>query len=543
MVRAGSIEEVQAAVRSHARLRPVGGRTKPALSADAAPSREAEMTATPAGEGGSRVPERLGASDVPQSLSARGEALDAAAGRGEPVLLDVSQLSGVLDYSAAECTFSARAGTTIAEIEQMLARDGLYLPFEPPFGDRGATLGGTVAAGLSGPGRLRYGGVRDFLLGVRFVDGEGRVAQGGGRVVKNAAGFSMQHLLLGSLGRLGVLVELNFKVFPRPPARRTIAAEFDSFARALDALVRLRRSTFEPDAAELLPAASALTATAAAIATATAAADRLDATSSARITAAADAATAAGTDNTGQGGAVAGPASFGDVGRRDATLLVVRLAGIETALDARAAALTTFLGADRITSLTPADADAFWHAARELTWCLAPPPAASSNDARAASLVKVPITPSRIARLEEQLRQHAPVTASAATDARLLSGANRVNARPPSASPPFVRGMTPSADAPAAPGALAGAGEDVVQWRYGAGGELAWIAWPGPLDPLHRLLRDSGLQGLVLTGREYDRGGHRAGGEAQASPLIGAPSDTAFLARVRQALDPRGVFA
>jgi glycolate oxidase FAD binding subunit len=388
MVRAGSVEEVQAAVRTHARLRAVGGRTKPALSADAhAPAASA-----------------------------------AAGGRGAPVLLDVTPLSGVLEYSAAECTFGARAGTTIAEIEQMLARDGLYLPFEPPFGDRGATLGGTVAAGLSGPGRLRYGGVRDFLLGVRFVDGEGRVAHGGGRVVKNAAGFSMQHLLLGSLGRLGVLVELTFKVFPRAPAQRTIAAEFETFDGALDALVRLRRSTFEPDAAELLPAATG--------------------------------------------------AESGAVATRDATTLFVRLAGIEAALDARVSALTMFLGADRVAPLTSVDADAFWRAARELTWCPA-----------AASLVKVPVTPGRLARLEQELRP------------------------------------------------------DVAR-RYGAGGEVAWIAWPGPLDPLHRLLRDSGLQGLVLTG-----GADLANPQADPNPLIGAPSDAAFLARVRQALDPRGVFA
>lgn len=405
MVRAGSIEEVQAAVRAHARLRPVGGRTKPALSADAA-------------------------------LAA-----------GAPELLDVTALSGVLDYAPAECTFTARAGTTLVEIERMLARDGLYLPFEPPFGDRGATLGGTVAAGLSGPGRLRYGGVRDFLLGVRFVDGEGRVVQGGGRVVKNAAGFSLQHLLLGSLGRLGVLVELTFKVFPRPPAQRTIAAEFDSFERALDALVRLRRSTFEPDAAELLPTTSGVTA-----------------------------------------------ASVGaeGVGRRGATL-VVRMAGIETALDARVSALTMFLGADRVEPLTPVDADAFWHAARELTWCPASP---------SVSLVKVPITPGRIARMEERMRARA----------------------------------------------------DVAR-RYGAGGELAWIAWPGPLDPLHRLLQDDGLHGVVLTGDDTSASVNASSSVSSngeptplahsggASPMIGAPSDTAFIARVRQALDPRGVFA
>ena len=208
VIRATSVEDVQEAVRTHARLRPVAGRTKPALSA------------------------------------------------GAHQLIDVSALTGVIEYQAAECTFTARAATPIAEIERMLAADGLYLPFEPPLADAGATLGGTVAAGLSGPGRFRYGGVRDFLLGVQFVDGEARVLRGGGKVVKNAAGFSLQHAFLGSLGRLSVLTEVTFKVFPRAPAMLTVVMDFGTFARALDALVKLRRSTFELEAVDLLPPAT-----------------------------------------------------------------------------------------------------------------------------------------------------------------------------------------------------------------------------------------------------------------------------------------------
>ena len=109
----------------------------------------------------------------------------------------------------------AAPATPVAEIERRLAAHGQYLPFEPPLAGCGATLGGTVASGLNGPGRYRYGGVRDFLLGGTFVDGEGRLVRGGGKVVKNAAGFYLHHLLLGSLGRLGIFVELTFKVFPR----------------------------------------------------------------------------------------------------------------------------------------------------------------------------------------------------------------------------------------------------------------------------------------------------------------------------------------
>jgi FAD/FMN-containing dehydrogenase len=88
--------------------------------------------------------------------------------------------------------------------------------------DSGATLGGTVAAGLSGAGRFRFGGLRDFILGVRFVDGTGRVLRMGGKVVKDAAGFDLPKFFVGSLGRFGVLAQITFKVFPRPASTMTL---------------------------------------------------------------------------------------------------------------------------------------------------------------------------------------------------------------------------------------------------------------------------------------------------------------------------------
>jgi glycolate oxidase FAD binding subunit len=93
-----------------------------------------------------------------------------------------------------------------------------------------------MAAGLSGSGRQRYGGVRDFLIGVRFVDGQGRLVRGGGKVVKNAAGFDLPKLFVGSAGRLGVIVEASFKVFPQPPAFATLRAPQPSLDAALTAL-------------------------------------------------------------------------------------------------------------------------------------------------------------------------------------------------------------------------------------------------------------------------------------------------------------------
>ena len=157
--------------------------------------------------------------------------------------LDLSGLRGILEYQPSEYTFTALAGTPLAEVEATLAEHGQYLPFDPPLVQAGATLGGTIAAGLSGSGRYRYGGVRDFLLGVKFIDGQGQLVQGGGKVVKNAAGFDLPKLFVGSLGRLGVMVEATFKVFPQPPAYATLIAPCNSLA---DAVARTQKLTVAP---------------------------------------------------------------------------------------------------------------------------------------------------------------------------------------------------------------------------------------------------------------------------------------------------------
>jgi glycolate oxidase FAD binding subunit len=166
--------------------------------------------------------------------------------------LDVSGLRGIVDYDPAELTFTARAGTPLAEIADVLAAHGQYLPFDPPLVARGATLGGTVAAGLSGPGAYRYGGVRDFVLGVRFVDGTGRLVRAGGRVVKNAAGFDIPKLLVGSMGRLGVIAEVSLKVLPAPEATTTVAFAAAGIQQALAAIASVGRGPVEADAVDLL---------------------------------------------------------------------------------------------------------------------------------------------------------------------------------------------------------------------------------------------------------------------------------------------------
>ncbi|MES2692696.1 MAG: FAD-binding protein [Verrucomicrobiota bacterium] len=161
-------------------------------------------------------------------------------------------LRGIIDYEPSEFTFTALAGTPVKEIMAALAERGQYLPFDPMLGDAGATLGGTVAAGLSGPGRVRFGSLRDFILGVRFVDGEGRLLRLGGRVVKNAAGFDIPKFFVGSAGRFCALAEITFKVFPKPLTLRTLrleAKDAETKARIFSEAARARWELDALDAA------------------------------------------------------------------------------------------------------------------------------------------------------------------------------------------------------------------------------------------------------------------------------------------------------
>ncbi|MBS1891456.1 MAG: FAD-binding protein [Actinobacteria bacterium] len=166
--------------------------------------------------------------------------------------LDVGGLAGVVDYDPAELTFTARPGTRLDEIDAMLASHGQHLPFDPPRLGDAATIGGAVAAGVTGPNGFAAG-IRDFVVGVRFVDGTGRVAMGGGKVVKNAAGFDLPKLMVGSLGRLGVMTELSLKVFPRLEATATVRLPGRGLAEGLEAIAELARGPVPPVALDLAP--------------------------------------------------------------------------------------------------------------------------------------------------------------------------------------------------------------------------------------------------------------------------------------------------
>lgn len=162
-------------------------------------------------------------------------------------------LRGIREYDPSEFTFTAGAGTPLRDIEATLAERGQYLPFDPTLVDSGATLGGTVAAGLSGAGRFRFGGLRDFILGVRFVDGMGRVLRMGGKVVKNAAGFDLPKFFVGSLGRFGILAQITFKVFPRPASSMTLRLSAATMEAVVQILTEAANSRFEFDALDLAP--------------------------------------------------------------------------------------------------------------------------------------------------------------------------------------------------------------------------------------------------------------------------------------------------
>jgi glycolate oxidase FAD binding subunit len=143
-------------------------------------------------------------------------------------VLETSPIRGVVDYAPTELVITARAGTPLGDIEAEMRAEGQMLAFEPPRYAAGGTLGGAVAAGLSGPRRPYAGALRDFVLGVRVIDGTGEDLGFGGRVMKNVAGFDVARLLAGSLGTLGVITEVSLKCLPLPRVEATRVLEMDA---------------------------------------------------------------------------------------------------------------------------------------------------------------------------------------------------------------------------------------------------------------------------------------------------------------------------
>jgi glycolate oxidase FAD binding subunit len=140
-------------------------------------------------------------------------------------VFDTRAYSGIVNYEPTELVITVRCGTTIKEVEAVLAERQQMLAFEPPHFGEHATIGGMVAAGLSGPRRQNAGAVRDFMLGAALMNGKAEVLHFGGQVMKNVAGYDVSRLLAGSLGTLGLILEVSLKVLPRPFAETTLRFE------------------------------------------------------------------------------------------------------------------------------------------------------------------------------------------------------------------------------------------------------------------------------------------------------------------------------
>ena len=210
--------------------------------------------------------------EVVACAAADKQALEVVAGGskrafGRPVkadhVLDVSAISGIVNYEPAELILTARPGTPLAAIKTELAGKGQMLAFEPPAwkgllqSHAEPTLGGILATNLGGPRRVRAGAPRDYLLGFSAVNGRGEIFKAGGKVVKNVTGFDMSKLLAGSFGTLSVLTEVTFKVMPRPEAECTVLLHALADEVAISAMARALNTPFEISGVAHLPAAAA----------------------------------------------------------------------------------------------------------------------------------------------------------------------------------------------------------------------------------------------------------------------------------------------
>lgn len=185
-----------------------------------------------------RVCEEAGAAVIPWG-GGTAMALGYPPARADVVLL-TERLDAVVDHDPSNLTVTVGAGIALGRLQEVLGAHGQWLPLEPPLAER-ATAGGAVASGLNGPRRLAYGSSRDLVIGARAALARGTVVASGGKTVKNVAGYDTGKLFVGSLGTLGVLTELTFRLTPRPEASGTLAA----WAGGVDAVVGLARRVFD----------------------------------------------------------------------------------------------------------------------------------------------------------------------------------------------------------------------------------------------------------------------------------------------------------
>jgi glycolate oxidase FAD binding subunit len=171
------------------------------------------------------------------------------------VVLDLHQWKGVVSHAASDLVATVRSGTTLAALDAELEKNGQFWPCDAPFAQT-ATVGGTIASNANGALRLRYGAIRDLVLGARYVDAAGGAISAGAKVVKSVAGYDIQKLLVGSFGTLGVIADATLKLAARPPDERTLVARFARAPDAVRAANEIARSGVFPMAIALHDAAS-----------------------------------------------------------------------------------------------------------------------------------------------------------------------------------------------------------------------------------------------------------------------------------------------
>lgn len=167
------------------------------------------------------------------------------------ILISTSRLNAVEHFDPADLTIGVGTGAIVSNVQDVVAERHLFLPIDVP-NSNSATVGGSLAVGGNGPLQQGYGAIREFCIGITFVTGDGKVAKGGGRVVKNVAGYDMMKLMIGSMGTLGVIVSANFKLFPRPRRTRTFVAHFGTLEGAARFRNQIADSPLSPMCLELV---------------------------------------------------------------------------------------------------------------------------------------------------------------------------------------------------------------------------------------------------------------------------------------------------
>ena len=237
-----SVETLQASLGAL-----VGGRARAAEPSDAVAGVQPKVIVEPASE--EEVAAVLAAANRDAlKVLVRGGGTQLGLGfppEGGDILLSTTRLDRVVEYNPQDLTVTAQAGLRLAALQETLGGSRQWLALDPPIGLE-ATLGGLVATNATGPRRLRYGGVRDQIIGVRFVTADGTIAKAGGKVVKNVAGYDLSKLMTGSLGTLGVIVEVAFRLYPLPQASRTVALSSTEPGPLCELAVRVIGTTLVP---------------------------------------------------------------------------------------------------------------------------------------------------------------------------------------------------------------------------------------------------------------------------------------------------------